>query len=152
MTFGCCFSSFDLRPILLAALLLPIWAGVGCTRISQEAQQQPIQIELVEPLFPPAVGQDTLNIRLFTADDQPINDAALSIKADMTHAGMIPVLAETSGGDNGLYQAPVEWTMGGDWVVTIQAALPDGTVAEKSFALTISGDPADCEPKATKLP
>jgi hypothetical protein len=70
----------------------------------------------------------------------------------MTHVGMIPVLAEAAGGDSGLYQTPIEWTVGGEWVLTIRAALPDGVIAEKSFTLTISDDPADCEPKGSKTP
>ena len=118
---------------------------VGCSRVSQEGQQNQLQIELVEPLYPPGVGKYTLNIRIFDSNDNPIDNATLSAKGDMTHAGMTPILAETTGGDKGLYKVPFEWTMGGDWVVTVQATLPDGTIAEETFPFTISGDPADCD-------
>jgi hypothetical protein len=42
--------------------------------------------------------------------------------------------------------------MGGDWVIIIQATLPDGTVAEETFPIIISGDPADCDVEATETP
>lgn len=133
-------------------LLTSMLALVGCSRLSQEAQRNPLQIELVEPLFPPAVGKYTLNIRLFDGNDNPVNDATIAVKADMTHAGMVPILGNATEGDKGLYKVPFEWTMGGDWVIVVQATLPDGTVAEETFPLTISGDPADCDNEATKVP
>jgi hypothetical protein len=140
------------RPLVLALLLASLLAVVGCSRVSQEAQHNQLQIELVEPLFPPAVGKDTLNIRLFDANDNPINDATIAIKADMTHAGMVPILGDATEGDKGLYKVPFEWSMGGDWVVVVQATLPDGTVAEETFPITISGDTANCDDEATKSP
>jgi hypothetical protein len=120
--------------------------------VSQEAQQHQLQIELIEPLYPPGVGKSTLNIRVFDGNDQPIDNAAIAVKGDMTHAGMVPVFGEADQGDKGLYKVPFEWTMGGDWVLTVQATLPDGTIAEETFPLTISGDPADCEPEVTRNP
>ncbi len=140
------------RLLILALLLLTGLAAAGCSRVSQEAQQTQLQIELIEPLFPPAVGKDTLNIRLFDENDNPINDATIAVRADMTHAGMIPILGNATEGDKGLYKVPFEWTMGGDWVVVIQATLPDGTVAEETFPLTISGDPANCDNEAIEIP
>jgi hypothetical protein len=65
---------------------------------------------------------------------------------------MVPILAETKNGDKGLYQIPIEWTMGGDWVITVQATLSNGTVAEKTFPRTIANDAADCEPEAKETP
>ena len=140
------------RLLSLAILLLTGLATAGCSRVSQEAQHNQLQIELIEPLFPPAIGKDTLNIRLFDEKDNPINDATIAVKADMTHAGMVPILGNATEGDKGLYKVPFEWTMGGDWVVVVQATLPDGTVAEEIFPLTISGDPADCDNQATVVP
>lgn len=140
------------RLLILALLLFTGLATASCSRVSQEAQQNQLQIELIEPLFPPAIGKDTLNIRLFDENDNPINDATIAVKADMTHAGMVPILGNTTEGDKGLYKVPFEWTMGGDWVVVVQATLPDGTVAEETFPLTISGDSSDCEDEATVVP
>lgn len=140
------------RLFLFVLLLVTGLTVIGCSRVSQEAAQQPLQIELIEPLFPPGIGTYTMNIRLFDENNNPVNDAQIAIKADMTHAGMIPILANATDGDKGLYKVPIEWTMGGDWVIIIQATLPDGTIAEETFPITISGDPADCDVEATKTP
>jgi hypothetical protein len=142
-------------PFFLWHILILLFTTIvigGCSRVSQEAQQHQLQIELVEPLYPPGVGKSTLNIRLFDNNDQPVDDAAITVKGDMTHAGMVPVLGEADQGDKGLYKVPFEWTMGGDWVLTVQATLPDGTIAEETFTLTISDDPADCDPEVIDTP
>jgi hypothetical protein len=136
---------------VLILLLITVVVG-GCSRVSQEAQQHQLQIELIEPLYPPGVGKYTLNVRVFDSNDTPIDDAAITVKGDMTHAGMVPVLGEASQGDKGLYTIPFEWTMGGDWVLIVQATLPDGTIAEETFTLTISDDPTDCDPEAITNP
>lgn len=140
------------RLIIVTLLLILGQVFASCSRQSQEAKQHQLQIELVEPLFPPGVGKYTMNIRIFDGNDQPIDNATLAIKGDMTHAGMVPILAEATNGDKGLYKVPFEWSMGGDWVVTVQATLPDGTVAEESFPITVSGDPADCDTEVTNTP
>ncbi len=124
----------------------------GCSRVSQEAKQHPLQIELAKPLFPPGVGKYTLNVSVFDSENNPVNNAQVSVKGDMTHAGMLPVLATATNGDKGQYKVPFEWTMGGDWIVTIQVTLPDGTVAEESFPMVISDDQANCAVEATEAP
>ena len=56
----------------------------------------------------------------------------------MSHAGMQPVLAEASGGADGVYQAQWVWTMSGDWFVTVTAVLPDGRTLVRRFDLAVS--------------
>jgi hypothetical protein len=152
MTVGNRSVSIVYRLFLFVLLFITGLTVIGCSRVSREASQQPLQIELIEPLFPPGVGKYTMNVRLFDEYDNPVDDAQIAIKADMTHAGMVPILANATHGDKGLYKVPFEWTMGGDWVVVIQATLPDGSVTEETFPIIISGDPADCGVEATEIP
>lgn len=140
------------RPYILALIALSMLLAVGCSRVSQEAEGAGVQIELADALFPPAIGKETLNIRVFDASNQPIDNAKINVRGDMTHAGMVPILAETENGDKGLYQIPIEWSMGGDWIITVQVTLPDGTVAEKTFPHTIANDAADCEHEDKETP
>ena len=109
--------------------------GSGCGRESRNASSANAQISLTAIPFPAAVGAVALgDPGLQISAGQPISDAALSIKGDMTHAGMVPVLAEVQGGDaEGYYQVPIEWTMAGDWVVTVEVTLANGTSAQKRF-------------------
>lgn len=147
-----------IRPINAALIILSVLFLIGCSRVSQEtelnqeAEPNGVQIELVEPLFPSAIGKETLNIRVFDANNQPINNAKINVRGDMTHAGMTPILAETENGNKGLYQLPLEWSMSGDWIVTIQVTLPDGTVAENIFPRTIANDAANCEHEDKNTP
>ena len=83
-------------------------------------------------------GQTNLGVTLVDPAGQPVNDAVLSIKGDMSHAGMVPVLAEAAAGENGVYQFPFEWTMAGDWVVTVEAKLKDGRTVTRQFGFTIT--------------
>ncbi len=80
-------------------------------------------------------------------DGNPINDATVDIKGDMSHAGMQPVLGESSASNGeGMYMIPYEWTMAGDWFVTVNVTLADGTVGSERFDFNgISGEMSDME-------
>ena len=124
-------------PILLAILVFA--AFTGCARESQQPPASDAQISLsVEP-EPPTVGNATLRITVVDAQANPIDDARLIIKGDMSHAGMEPVLAEVEGGAGGVYEVPFIWTMGGDWIVTVQALVDDGAVISRRFDMTVGG-------------
>jgi len=123
--------------ILVVAVLL-----ASCARQSQKVEQEGsegIDMTLVVAPDPPTVGQSNLIITIRDEAGNPIDGASLDIKGDMSHAGMKPVLASTDGGERGVYAVPFEWTMGGDWFVTVTATLPDGRVVSKRFDLSVGG-------------
>lgn len=129
-----------MRRLITLALLLSL-ALVGCGRISQTGDQAAdVNIVLTINPDPPGVGQTHLTVSITGADGTPIDGARLHIKGDMTHAGMQPVLAEIAGGAGGTYETPFEWTMGGDWIVTVTATLPDGRTTARQFTYTVEGD------------
>lgn len=123
--------------LLLLALLL---ATAACTRRSPRADQAP-EVDLlleVEP-SPPAVGQAVLYLILTSSDGIPIEGAELSVRVDMTHAGMQPVLRDAVHLGEGRYQVPFEWTMNGNWILTVEGTLPDGRKLLRTFALSVGG-------------
>ena len=122
---------------ILAFLLFLAGIFGGCTRANRQDVASEVQIELTAVPDPPVMGEGKLIIQLSGEDERPINDAQLNIKGNMTHAGMVPLLAEVSGGENGLYEAPFAWTMAGDWVVTVEVHLPDGTVTRQRFDFAV---------------
>lgn len=132
-----------LSTLILIGMLLTAFMGAGCARSSRQGRGD-VAIELAAPLFAPAVGKSTLAFRLLDATGQPIDDAMLSIKGDMTHAGMTPVLADAVAGAGGMYISTFEWTMAGDWIVTVDATLADGGRASADFEFVVSGDAATC--------
>lgn len=128
-------------PILILLAVVLSLTLIGCGRISQQADQTTdINMTLTVHPNPPGVGPAQLIVSVTGADGSPIDGAQLQIKGDMTHAGMEPVLAQAEGGVNGKYEIPFEWTMGGDWIVSVTAILPDGRTTIRQFTYTVQGD------------
>ena len=86
------------------------------------------------------VGTTDLMVTIKDGDGQPVNDATVNIKGDMSHAGMQPVLGESSSATGGMYTIPYEWTMAGDWFVTVDVTLADGTVISERVDFSGIGD------------
>ena len=90
------------------------------------------------------VGKTDLMITVKDEAGNPVNDASVNIKGDMSHAGMQPVLGDSSSAENGTYTIPYEWTMAGDWFVTVDVTLADGTVISERIDFSgIGGDSMD---------
>lgn len=124
---------------ILALLGLLVLAGCGGRESQQEQQSADdagVNIDLSYP-DPAAVGETTLTITLTDADGNPINDATLAIRGDMNHAGMQPVLRDVEEGEGGVYEVPFQWTMDGDWIVTVDVTLADGTEVSETFDLSV---------------
>ncbi|HOU41364.1 MAG TPA: FixH family protein [Promineifilum sp.] len=84
------------------------------------------------------VGPLRLDVTLRDASGAPIDGATdVSLRGDMSHAGMEPVLATAAGQGNGIYRADFTWTMAGDWIVTVEATLPDGRLKVTQFEYAI---------------
>ncbi|MEM7797761.1 MAG: FixH family protein [Chloroflexota bacterium] len=129
---------------LLLLLSISLFALAGCRQSNQPDQLEALQIGIVSPLFPPLVGEDTVRIKVLDANDQPIDDLALNLKGDMTHAGMEPVLSEAIPMGEGIYEVPFEWTMGGDWILTVDAEDQDGLTTKRRFDLFVDGEMPFC--------
>lgn len=84
-----------------------------------------------------AVGPATVVVYLLE-DGEGVSGAEVEVTGDMTHAGMAPVIAETVEAEPGLYRTEgFEFTMGGDWILTAEIAMPDGSTATAQSALTV---------------
>jgi hypothetical protein len=134
--------TMPLMNMIRAALCVLLVFSLAACRQSQQAtpqNQTAVTIELEVSPEPPATGESTLLITLTDKDGQPIHDAMLAVRGDMTHAGMQPVsaVAEENAAD-GLYRVPFQWTMSGDWVVTVTVTLPNGEIHTKTFDMTVS--------------
>lgn len=128
--------------ILWLALAAAVMVSLaGCQRASQQtsADQAPeITAALTFDTEPLTVGPATVTLTLKDANGAPVEGAKVSLKGDMSHAGMQPVLTDATESAGGNYQAPWVWTMSGDWIVTITAALPDGRTLVRRVDLTVS--------------
>lgn len=118
------------------------FALVAC-RQEAPADTAALHIELDTSASSMAVGETTLFIIVKDANDAPVNNARIAVRGDMNHAGMIPVLRDVEGGQDGHYEVPFEWTMGGDWIVEITATLPNGEASTAGFDLSVTSDGTD---------
>ena len=112
------------RVALGAALL----AAIGCVRAVEFAEGVDVVLSF-EP--EPRVGQTTCTIRLRDEAGAPLSGADLELEGNMNHAGMVPVFGDARELGNGIYEAPLTFTMGGDWFVIVRGTLADGRELEE---------------------
>ena len=83
--------------------ILAVVALVGCGPQVQTGAEAGINIELEAMGGDQAVGETMLMVKLTDTSGSPINDATLNVQGDMTHAGMVPVIRDIEGGEDGVY-------------------------------------------------
>jgi hypothetical protein len=129
--------SFRLLTLSILLLLAACRQSAQSTPTPQATAPDDIVITLeVEPA-PPAVGDTVLVITVRTAAGEAVDDAAIAVRGDMNHAGMTPVFGEVEGGSDGVYRVPFEWTMGGDWIITVDVTLTNGEIVSRTFDLSV---------------
>ena len=83
------------------------------------------------------VGKAALEV-IVTQNGKPLSEAEVTVTGDMTHAGMVPVIAETTEQEAGHYLTKdFEFTMAGDWIITVEVRLPDGQRVNDTLPLSI---------------
>ena len=75
---------------------------------------------------PAQTGPSELKITIYDEQSNPVEDLVLQVRGDMSHAGMTPITVEGIQAELGTFTVPFEWTMAGDWMITITTTLPDG--------------------------
>jgi hypothetical protein len=77
---------------------------------------------------PPVVGTPIVaRLTLRDAAQKPLIGAHLRLEGLMSHPGMAPVAATLTERGNGEYDAPLQFTMAGDWILLVDGTLADGT-------------------------
>jgi len=75
---------------------------------------------------PPKVGPIRVELTLTDpATGRPVAGARVRVEADMSHPGMRPVFSAAREVGAGRYAAPLDLTMAGDWILLLEADLPD---------------------------
>ncbi|HUR35433.1 MAG TPA: FixH family protein [Vicinamibacterales bacterium] len=77
------------------------------------------------------VGPAALTVTLRHPSRDPVRGATVRLEGHMSHAGMAPVLADATESAPGVYDLRFAFTMQGDWVLLVSAALPDGARVER---------------------
>lgn len=122
-----------LKGTILPLLLLGTALCTACRGDGPEGDPSLILDVSISPT-PPAVGSARLIISLQDTAGTPLSDAEIIVEGNMSHAGMVPVLDTARMLAPGQYSIPdFQFTMAGDWILTLTATLPDGrtTTARK---------------------
>jgi hypothetical protein len=85
---------------------------------------------------PPVAGAP-LVARLMLRDSakEPITGARLRFEGLMSHPGMAPVTADIVERDSGTYEAQMQFSMAGDWILLVTGQLADGTPIKKQIEI-----------------
>jgi hypothetical protein len=75
------------------------------------------------------------HLTLRDADQKPITGAHLRLEGVMSHPGMAPVSAAVVERANGEYEAPLQFTMAGDWILLVTGELPGGTQLKQQIEI-----------------
>jgi hypothetical protein len=107
-------------------VLLALLALTAC-KPPQEAADPNRPVEVALLTTPARVGPAAIEVRLLV-DGTPALGAHVTIRGDMTHAGMVPVIApnviEVGGG---VYRSQgFAFDMRGDWVLSAEVRYADG--------------------------
>jgi hypothetical protein len=130
----------------LMALLLALGVLTAC------AEDSPADTTVDTPVAA-ANGADALNMSLLPPEEQhggslavrvvdrdgaPVTDASVRLEGDMNHAGMIPVISEPVEHEaDGVYRVPFEFTMLGDWIISVFVTTADGVEHETQIELGV---------------
>ena len=89
---------------------------------------------------PPAVGPARLVITLTDSTGAPVEGAEIVVEGNMSHAGMVPIVDTADVEDPGRYGiSDFGFSMAGDWVLTLEAKLPDGRMVRTRSSTNVVG-------------
>jgi hypothetical protein len=126
---------------LWPALLFLLYPFAGCREEAPQGDPS-LLLEVAISPTPPAVGPVRLIVSLHDTLGNPVEGAEVRAEGNMTHAGMVPVHGTARSLGQGTYVVPdFRFTMAGDWILTVKAALPDGREATVQKSTDVVGPP-----------
>lgn len=106
--------------------------------------EQYITVHLMSDPYPAVVGDAHLVVKLKDADGNPVDDATVSLAAQMDHEGSLRHERTATLDENGEYRAQITWSMAGKWLVDVSVDLPDSeTTLKDQFLVVIYAVPIE---------
>lgn len=120
----------DVTRLAAARVVAVLAAGLTTASCVERAKSA---ITLSWTLMPtaPVVGPATLTVTLRDAAGGAVTGARVRLEGHMSHPGMTPVIADASERTAGIYVATFDFSMAGDWVLLVSAALRNGDRVEE---------------------
>jgi hypothetical protein len=124
--------------VIIACSLAAACAAPGCDVHWDRERESSEAVSVSWTLDPsPPLAGTSLVVRLTLRDHEqkPITGARLRLEGLMSHPGMAPVTADVTERGNGDYEAPLQFTMAGDWVLVVTGELPGGRQIKKQIEI-----------------
>ena len=115
------------RSSILLVTVVACCLAAGCHRA---APARNLVIDWRLAPSPPAVGPAVLTFRVFDSARHAVPGARLRVEAQMSHPGMAPVLATAAERATGVYEADLQFTMSGDWILIVAGSLSSGEAVQ----------------------
>jgi hypothetical protein len=119
----------------LGVALLAAAAAAGCARPGVGPEDDGVRVTMEITPQPPAAGKVSATIRILDAEGHPLPATTVELEANMTHPGMKPSFATARLEPPDRWLAELELSMGGDWVVAVEARLEDGRIVRRALPL-----------------
>jgi hypothetical protein len=118
------------RNIFLLAVI-GVSANIGCRRPYASASD----IVLREQITPQPVrtGPAAFSIQMADNKGKPVQHAEINVEGDMSHPGMAPIFSKAEEIAPGSYRAPIDFSMGGDWVILLHIHLANNRKLERQI-------------------
>jgi len=110
-------------------LVLLSCALTGC----QGRDKSGITIDHQLSPLPARVGPERITLILRDSTGQPVSGAQITVEGDMSHAGMAPVFTQAKETEGGQYQADLDLSMIGDWIILVHSTLRNGEKIDRQF-------------------
>ena len=120
------------RRLRLTLLAGAIAFGAGC----RDRAPDVAVAWAIEPAAPMMESDTLARITLEDGRRQRLRGATLRLEAHMAHPGMAPVTAPMRERGGGVYEAQLQFSMAGDWVLVVSGALADGSRFTRSVDVT----------------
>ena len=134
-------------PLLVLGLLV---AGVALATTScrpSASDEGDLLIDLSVSPTPPATGPARLTIRVTERTGAPVERALVQVQGTMSHPGMpAKTMSAKPEGDGRFVVEAWEFSMAGDWILTVSVGLPDRRSAQREFPLRAIGAPTPEDP------
>src|SRR5436190_7376015 len=116
----------DVTRLAAARVVAVLAAGLTTASCVERARSAITLSWTLTPTAPTVGGAATLTVTLRDSAGGAVTGARVRLEGHMSHPGMTPVIAEAPERTAGLYVASFHFSMPGDWVLLVSAALPDG--------------------------
>jgi YtkA-like len=132
-----CVAPWAQRHVLTAAFVLACSLSTACLAgCARTDAADAISVSWTLDPSPPVVGTPiVVRLTLRDRDQKPVLGAHLRLEGLMSHPGMAPIGAAVVERGEGTYDAQVQFSMAGDWIVLVTGELAGGGQLKKQIEI-----------------